>query len=169
VPLTVLVSVRVTTPLTVVPVPVTVPIVVVTVTVVPLATRLLLASYTVTVSVELSIPSATSVVFDAAITALAGTPAMNRILVSPVTVASAVPVGASTPNVAVPVVVLLRYRVTTPLTVFPLPFTRPSDVVSVTVVPSATRFPWASLTVIVKAVWSTPSATTVVLEAAMAA
>src|SRR3972149_4476809 len=104
VPLTVLVSVRVTTPLIVVPVPVTVPIVVVTVTVVPSATRLLFASNTVTVNILLSKPSATSVVFDADITALAGTPGSNVILVFPVTVASVVPDGDSTPRTEVPVI-----------------------------------------------------------------
>src|SRR3989304_6179255 len=121
VPLTVPVSVLVTTPETVVPLPVIAPSVETTLTVVPsgtrfpleslivtvrieesvpFATKLLFASNTVTVNILLSTPSATTVVFDAEITALAGTPGSNEILVSPVTVASAVPDGDSTPRTA---------------------------------------------------------------------
>ena len=95
---------------------------------------------------------ATSAVDDAAITAFAGGPDVNIILVFPVTVDKVVPVGDWTPNVAVPVEILARYLVTTPFTVLPLPVTVPNVVVRVAVVPSATRLPLASRTVMVRVV-----------------
>src|SRR4030066_355528 len=91
--------------------PVTIPTVVVTVTFVPSATRLLLASNTVTVNILLSTPSATTEVFDAEITAFAGIPGSKAILALPVTVASVVPDGDSTPRTAVPLIKPFKYLV----------------------------------------------------------
>src|SRR3989304_5436073 len=108
IPLTVPVSVLVTTPETVVPLPVIVPSVDSTLTVVPSGTRLPLASNTVTVNTLLSTPSATTDVFDAEITAFAGIPGSKAIFVLPVTVASVVPDGDSTPRTAIPVIKPLK-------------------------------------------------------------
>ena len=84
--------------------------------------------------------------------------------ISPVTVARTVPTGDSTPRLAVPLTVPLRALVTIPDTVVPLPVTFPRVEVNLTVVPSVTRLPVASLTVMVSVVESTPSAIIVVLE-----
>jgi hypothetical protein len=89
--------------------------------------------------------------------------------VVPVNVANAVPIGDSTPRLAVPLTVLVRVRVTTPATVVADPVTEPKEAFNFTVVPSGTRFPMASLTVMVNVEKSTPSATIVVLDATILA
>src|SRR3972149_4313379 len=93
VPLTVPVSVLVTTPETVVPLPVIVPSVDTTLTVVPSGTRFPLASLTVTVRIEESVLLAIIVVFDAAMLACAGIPGLNTIVKLPVTLDNVVPPG----------------------------------------------------------------------------
>ena len=76
--------------------------------------------------------------------AAAGGPGIKLSDVFPVSVDRIVPVGDSTPITAIPLIVLVIVRVTTPFTVTALPVTVPFVVVTVTDVPSAMRLSLAS-------------------------
>src|SRR3990172_7994462 len=99
----------------------------------------------------------------------AGGPGCKTILLSPVIIDNRVPVGDSTLRTAVPLTVPVSVLVTTPETVVPLPVIVPSVETTLTVVPSGTRLPLASLTVTVMTVESVPFAIMIVFEAAILA